>query len=111
MARDGEHNILGMVESLPYRTVKSGELQGVATATQLPNIACRLVRFKARSDNAGSVYLGGAGVSLPDGTNDITTGLELDAGDDTGWIPCRNLNQFYRICDNAGDDLTYLALV
>jgi hypothetical protein len=90
-------------------TPVTGELQGSATALQLPNVPCSRVRIKARSDNAGSVYIGAAGVTLPNGTTDTTTGFELDAGDDTGWMPCDNLNIFYRICDNVGDDLTYLA--
>ena len=94
-----------------YTVVKCGELQGSATALQMPNVPCSAVRFKARSDNAGSVYIGGAGVTKADGTTDLSTGLELIAGDDTGWIPTDNLNRFYRICANAGDDLTYLALI
>lgn len=98
------------IEAEPYGTVKSGELQGSATALKLPDVACRLVRFKAAYDNVGRVYLGGAGVTKKDGTTDVTTGLELNAGDDTGWLPVVNLNVFYRICDNAGDDLTYIAL-
>lgn len=93
-----------------YTTVKSGELQGSASALQLPNIACKMVKFKARDDNAGNVYLGAAGVTLPNGTTDATTGFQLDAGQETGWIPIDNLNRLYRICDNAGDDLTYMAL-
>lgn len=98
------------VEQKTYTSVKAGEIQGAAAATQLPSISCKLVKFKARNDNAGNVYLGGAGVTLPDGTTDVTTGIELDAGEETGWIPVDNLNRFYRICNNAGDDLTYLAL-
>lgn len=98
------------VEQIVYTTTKSGELQGSATALQLPNITCKLVKFKARDDNAGNVYLGAAGVTKPEGITDTTTGLQLDAGDDSGWIPVDNLNRFYRICDNTGDDLTYMAL-
>lgn len=95
-----------------YDTVKSGELQGSATALQMPNIPCAWVVFKARSDNAGSVYIGGtSGVTAPNGTTDATTGFELDAGDSTPILPCANLNEFYRICDNAGDDLTYIAFL
>jgi hypothetical protein len=48
-------------------------------------------------------------VTVPNGTTDATTGFELDAGDDTGFLYASNLNEFYRISDNAGDDLTYLA--
>lgn len=98
------------VEQLAYSTVATGELQGSATALQLPDIACKLVKIKARNDNTGNVYLGGAGVTKPDGTTDTTTGIELDAGEETGWLPIDNLNRLYRICDNAGDDLTYLVL-
>ena len=93
-----------------YDTLKVGEVQGSATAAVMPTIACKLVRFKAVASNAGNVYVGGAGVTKVDGTTDATTGLELTPGDDTGWIPVANLNVFYRICDNAGDDLTYMAL-
>lgn len=93
-----------------YEGVKSGELAGSATALQLPDIPCRMVWFTGVVSNAGNVYLGGAGVTKPDGTTDVTTGIEIDAGVTIGPIPVDNLNRFYRICDNAGDDLTYLTL-
>ena len=93
-----------------YNVVKSGELAGSATASQLPDIPCRVVMFAAVASNAGKVYLGGAGVTVPEGTTDVTSGIELQAGDMTPFIPIPNLNLLYRICDNAGDDLTYLAL-
>jgi len=97
-------------ENAQYTTVATGEIQGSATAAVCPTVACKLVKFKARQDNAGFVYLGISGVTKPDGTTDTTTGFELDASEETGWIPVDNLNRFYRICDNAGDDLTYMAL-
>ena len=93
-----------------YSEVLCGELQGSATALQMPNVACELVCFKALADNAGNVYIGKAAVTKADGTTDTTTGLQLDAGDYSPWFPVKNLNVFYRICDNAGDDLTYIAL-
>lgn len=104
----------GQSRSNPYAslgTVVNGELAGAVAAIQLPNIPCKMVRFKARYDNVGRVYLGGvAGVSKPDGTTDATTGFELNAREDTGWLPITNLNKLYRICDNIGDDLTYMAI-
>lgn len=93
-----------------FDTVKSGEVAGSATAAVMPTIPCSAVMFKAASDNAGVVYIGGAGVTAKDGTTDATTGYPLAAGEETGWIPVDNLNRLYRICDNAGDDLLYLAL-
>lgn len=101
---------IGDVGQKSYIVVACGELAGSAVALQMPNVACKLVKFKARQDNAGFVYIGGAGVTRPDGTTDVTTGLELDASEETGWLPVDNLNRLYRICDNASDDLTYLAL-
>ena len=98
------------VESISYNSVKAGELAGSATAVQMPDISCRQVAFSAVSDNAGSVFIGGAGVTVPNGTTDTTSGLELEAGDMTQFINVPNLNLFYYIGDNAGDDLTYLAL-
>ena len=94
-----------------YTTVACGELAGSATAVQMPTVACKLVRFKARADNAGRVYIGGSGVTKPDNATDTTTGFELSAGEETGWLPTSNLDVFFRICDNAGDDATYLALL
>lgn len=88
----------------------TGEIQGSATVAVCPTVTAKFARFKARSDNAGSVYIGLSDATKADGTTDATTGLEMQAGDDTGWIPCTNLNTFYRISDNAGDDLTYMVL-
>ena len=94
-----------------YPTVKSGEIAGSASALQFPNISCRLFKLKATNSNAGDVYVGASGVTVPNGTLDATSGLELQPGDDSGWILLPNLNLLYLICDNAGDDLTYLALI
>ncbi|MDO8671243.1 MAG: hypothetical protein Q7O66_07400 [Dehalococcoidia bacterium] len=93
-----------------YSTIANGELQGSASALQLPSVACRGVFLKAAYDNAGRVYVGGSGVTVKDGTTDTTSGIELNAGDEI-FLPVTNLNILYRICDNAGDDLTYFALV
>lgn len=95
---------------MPFKTPLVGELAGSATALVMPDVPCRMIKFKARQDNAGFVYIGVSTVTAPDGTTDITTGYELDASEDTGWLLIDNANRFYRICDNAGDDLTYVAL-
>ncbi len=93
-----------------FTTVKSGEISGSVTAKQLPSIACSRVRLKAAASNAGNVYLGAAGVTAPDGTQDATTGFELDAAEESPWLDIDNLDRLYIICDNAGDDLVYIAL-
>jgi hypothetical protein len=98
-------------KNFPYTQVNSGELAGSATAVQMPDVPCSMARFKAVLSNAGNVYIGGAGVTVVNGSTDTTSGLELTPGEDTGWISIDNLNRFYRICNNAGDDLTYLAMV
>ncbi len=95
----------------PNEDIASGELAGSATALVMPSIAVHLVNFKAAASNAGNVYIGSSGVTVVDGTTDTTSGFELGAGEETGFIPVSNMNKFYRICDNAGDDLTYLAII
>ena len=103
-------NDVGNVGTKDLTTVAVGERQGSESAVVLPTVSASLVRVKAVGDNAGNVYLGGTAVTRADGTTDTTTGLELQPGDDTGWIPTDNLNRFYIICDNAGDDITYMVL-
>lgn len=93
-----------------YTVVRCGEVSGSVTAKQLPQVACKLVKIVALNDNAGNVYIGGAGVTVANGTTDATTGLQLDGGQDSGWIPVADLNELFIISDNAGDDITYLAL-
>ena len=85
-----------------------GEVAGSASATVFPTVTTKLVMFKAVSSNAGNVYIGIDAVTKVDGTTDTTTGWELAAGESTPWIPVSNLNFFYRICDNAGDDVVYM---
>jgi len=94
-----------------FATIKTGELAGSATAVQMPDITCYQVKFKALIDNSGNVYIGGAGVTVANGTTDTTSGWELDAGQETEWLRVDNLNVFYRICTNAGDDLVYMAMI
>jgi hypothetical protein len=96
---------------------QTGELAGSTSAAQMPSVSGSLVRFKARDDNAGNVYIGYSGVTKPNGSTDTTTGFPLDAGDDTGWLPLpsavgagNNMNAFYYITDNAGDDIIYWVL-
>lgn len=99
-----------IIRAEQYTAPATGELAGATSATQMPTVACKLVKFKAAYDNAGRVYIGGSGVTVANGSTDTTTGYQLSASEETGWIPVDNLNRLYRICDNAGDDLTYLAL-
>ena len=87
--------------------IVSGEVSGSATAKQLPDITGGLVWIQALFTNAGNVYVGAAGVTIPDGTTDTTSGVALDAGDWLGPLSLANLNKLYIICDNAGDDITY----
>ena len=91
--------------------IKFGEITGSATAKQLSNIDCQMVMIQAVSDNAGNVYVGGPSVTIPDGTADTTSGFYLDAKDSSPWIPVRNLNELYIICDNAGDDIVYICIL
>lgn len=86
----------------------TGEKAGSTSASQFATITAQFVEFLAKSDNAGSVYIGVANtVTKADGTTDTTTGFELTAKDRVAF-PTTNLNRFWLICDNAGDDVMYV---
>jgi len=94
-----------------YNRVVTGELAGSDVAIQFPDVPCRMVWIKAQSGNATNVYIGySSAVTVAAGTTDVTTGLELDAGEMIGPIPIHNLNLLWRICNAAGDDVTYMAV-
>lgn len=90
--------------------VGTGEIAGATSATVMPTVTGKWVKFKAAADNAGKVYIGKAGVTVSDGSTDATTGIPLLAGEWSDWLALgsNNLNELYRICDNSGDDLFYI---
>jgi hypothetical protein len=96
----------------PYTITGTGEVAGAATATVLPTLTCKWVKFFGVSDNAAAVYIGiTSGVTKPNGSTDTTTGIPVAAGGETDWLPAPNLNLngFYQI-GAVGDDLVYIAL-
>lgn len=99
------------VENIPYGVIQTGVIIGTTGAVQMPDVACKLVAFTAVGTNAGNCYIGGPGVTVLDTTaTNTVTGYELKASAQTPWIPVSNLNVLYLIGDNAGDDVTYMAL-
>lgn len=95
----------------PISIIGHGEVAGSGSAKQLPSRRARWVKFKAAIDNAGNVYVApNSGVTKAAGTDTQTAGWPLDAGQETDWYPIGstgNLNVWYLIGDNAGDDLLY----
>lgn len=101
---------IGDVGAKSYTTVTTGEKAGSTSASVFATVTAKMVMIKAQYDNVGRVYIGPSTVTKKDGTTDTTTGYELLPGESTPWMPVDNLNRFYLICDNAGDDVTYLVL-
>ncbi len=104
--------LIGSTKLWTYTNIRTGEIQGRVTPGNFPSIPGELIKIKAMPDNAGNVYIGwNNSVTKADGTTDTTTGYVLNAGDETPYLPIANLNLLYYICDNAGDDMTYIVLV
>ena len=91
----------------------TGEIAGNAiVGRQLPDISCCYVKFKAARANAGNVYLGVTdAIRAVQGITSTVTGFELDAGEETDWLPIENLKELYIVSTNAADDLVYMALI
>ena len=92
-----------------YNNVKSGEIEGSATAIQLPDIEVGVVWIRADPANGDKVYVGGPGVTAEDGTQDATTGVPLEAGDWTPPLVVKNLSEIWIIGASADDDVFYIA--
>ena len=76
-----------------------GTVTGSASAVRFPDLSGLMVRFKARSSNPGSFFLGNSSGNCV---------YELDAGDDTGWVATNQLNNFwYRSPSGTLDYLNY----
>lgn len=75
-----------------------GVVTGSASAVQFPDVTGLMVRFKARSSNPGSFFIGNVA------TNCV---YEIDAGDDTGWVAANKLNYFWHRAPSGTLDLLY----
>lgn len=91
--------------------VRTGELGGSVTRLQCPAFTTKYVKIKALADNPGNVYVGGSDVTTANDTTDVTTGLQLAAGEETGWMPLANLGALWYVCDSADDSATYMVLL
>lgn len=87
----------------------TGEVAGSLAAEPLPDVPCKMANIKALASNSAAVYIGLDGVTVPDGSDSVTAGWPLSPGDETGWLPLANLSQLSRICEDAGDSLSYIA--
>ena len=95
------------------RWAGGGEIAGNTSVTACPDINCKWVKFKAKSDNAGTVAVGvGSGTTLPAGTDTTTAGWPLTANEETDWMPVPggNLSGIYNIARKAGDALLFQSL-
>lgn len=91
-----------------FKLFGTGEKAGATSATQLSaGQACKTVLIKAKGDNAGNVYIGASGVTVPNEVADTTAGYPLDAGEELRLF-VGNLSQVYFICDFTGDALSFL---
>lgn len=89
-------------------TIRHGLRQGSTDAAQMPTYKFQAGYIKALADNVGNVYIGGSSdVAIAGTTDNLTTGYELDAGDVLVLGKPGNLQNYWYITDNAGDDLIF----
>jgi hypothetical protein len=84
------------------KAVDIGRVTGSATCTQFPDRPIKTIRFKAGEENVGIFLIGSR-------SNECY--FPLGAGDDSGWIPANNMNEYY-YSDVSGslDHLNYWRL-
>lgn len=86
----------------------TGEKAVGAAVVQLPATRAKSVSVKARSTNTGLIYVGKAGVTVADGTDDATTGFALGAGEEAPPLPVNKLSDVYLIASAAAQGVTYV---
>ena len=93
------------------RVVGNGEAAGIATATQFASLTCSFANFVADEGNTGVVCIGNSsGVTLSANATDATSGFQLPAATQSGWLPCTNLNNFFYICSSTVDFVGYICV-
>ena len=76
----------------------------------MPDVPCAMVKIKALSGNSTNVYIGSSSDMTLAGTETSETmGYELDAGQETDWLPVSNLNKLWLRTDANADDICYIA--
>lgn len=92
------------------RNFATGVIAGSTTATVLPNVYFGYQAWLAGvANNAGNVYLGNStDVIIAGSTTDAVSGFQVTPGRMIILQGPGNLSSYYRICDNAGDDLSYM---
>lgn len=91
------------MREVAFETIITGQITGAVNAERLPDIAAAVVKIKANATNDGNMYIGAEGVTT-------STGYQLDAGEETDWIPLGNLNKLYQVADDATQTATYIIL-
>ena len=93
------------------QSFKTGALAGSVAAVRCNPLPCSYVNFLAPKSNTGEVYIGpDTSVTVEAGTTNYTAGWELQAGQQTGWLPVSDMSMFAYICDAAADDLLFFVI-
>ena len=81
----------------PFISNRFGVVTGSSSDIRFPTGTCELVRFKAHPSNIGTFFVGDQpGQTL----------FPIDAGDDTGWVNLKNINELmYRNPSGSADYL------
>lgn len=69
----------------------------------------RAVLISAGSANAGDIFVGNSAVTNTVGADNQTTGLQVDAGRQTPWLPIP-VGGLYAIGSAVDQDLTFIAV-
>jgi hypothetical protein len=75
-----------------------GIITGSLVAAQLPSRPGNLARFKTDGGNIGAFKFG---------TNSGTCVWPLAAGEETGWFPTKNINEFVSLCVSGTSNYLY----
>lgn len=97
----GSFGFGGQQRSYSFACFHADQIPNSLLAVVCPSVSCELVNFKNSPDSSGNVIIGSHRLSI------VSSGVVLEPGSVSGWIPASNLNLIWHKEDDATTYLQY----
>ena len=104
MSDQGSFSFGGQQRSFSFGCLHADRVPTSITGVRCPTVSCEWVMFQNDPASTGNLFVGGDRLPV------VGSGVELEPGDSTGWIPISNLNQAFHKEADATTMLQYIMI-
>lgn len=97
-------NFIGSVSTYSFHLFHADVVVNSMVAIQCPSVDCEWVCFKNNPTSSGNIVIGDERLSV------VGSGVVLEPGDVTGWIPAQNVGLFWHKEDDQATQLEYMII-